>query len=304
MKKLSIAMLSMILAGTMMLTGCGGGSTGQSSSGTDNQDGSSESQSADDSSSTDDASTESGSTASDSATPTLDAIKERGEITMLTNAQFPPFEYQGDDGSIMGVDPDLAQAVADKLGVRLNIVDMDFDGIVDALKAGKGDFAAAGMTVTEERLKQVDFTNEYVTSSQMVVIPTGSGITADDTVLSGKNIAVQEGTTGDWYASGDTENTGSEIKDANVLRFKSGVEAGMMLAQGKADAMILDQKPCEAIVAAQDGKLELLPEKLTDEHYAFAVQKGQEDLVEFINSVLDEYADGKVDELINKHMGL
>ncbi len=310
MKKLSIAMLSMILAGAMMLTGCGGGSTGQSASGTDGQNGSSESQLADNSSSTDNAAPEDGSTASDNgatsdgATPTLDAIKERGEIIMLTNAQFPPFEYQGDDGSVMGVDPDLAQAVADKLGVKLNIVDMDFDGIVDALKAGKGDFAAAGMTITEERLKQVDFTEEYVTSSQMVVIPTGSDITADDAVLSGKNIAVQEGTTGDWYASGDTENTGSEIKDANVLRFKSGVEAGMMLAQGKADAMILDQKPSEAIVAAQDGKLELLPEKLTDEHYAFAVQKGQEDLVEFINSVLAEYTDGKVDELINKHMGL
>ncbi len=305
MKKLSIAMLSMILAGAMMLTGCGGGSTGQSSSGTDNQDSSSESQSADDGNSTanDSAASENSGT-SDGATPTLDAIKQRGEIIMLTNAQFPPFEYQGDDGSVMGVDPDLAQAVADKLGVKLNIVDMDFDGIVDALKAGKGDFAAAGMTITEERLKQVDFTNEYVTSSQMVVIPTGSDITADDAVLSGKNIAVQEGTTGDWYASGDTENTGSEIKDANVLRFKSGVEAGMMLAQGKADAMILDQKPSEAIVAAQEGKLELLPEKLTDEHYAFAVQKGQEDLVEFINSVLDEYADVKVDELINKHMGL
>ncbi len=303
MKKLSIAVLSMILAGTMMLAGCGGGSTGQSSSGTDDQSGSTESQPADDGSSTDNVGSEDGGL-SEGATPTLDAIKERGEITMLTNAQFPPFEYQGDDGSVQGVDPDLAQAVADKLGVRLNIVDMDFDGIVDALKAGKGDFAAAGMTVTEERLKQVDFTNEYVTSSQMVVIPTGSDITADDAVLSGKNIAVQEGTTGDWYASGDTENTGSEIKDANVLRFKSGVEAGMMLAQGKADAMILDQKPCEAIVAAQEGKLELLPEKLTDEHYAFAIQKGQEDLVEFINSVLAEYSDGKVDELINKHMGL
>ncbi len=239
-----------------------------------------------------------------SSTATLDAIRQRGEIVMLTNAQFPPFEYLGDDGSVQGVDPDLAQAVADKLGVKLKIVDMDFNGIVSALKSGKGDFAAAGMTITEERQKEVDFTDEYVTSSQMVIVPAGSSLTADDAVLSGKNIAVQDGTTGDWYASGDTENTGSTIEEANVLRYKSGVEAGMMLAQGKADAIIIDQKPAEAIVAAQGGKLTLLDKKLTDEKYAFAVQKGQEDLRAFINDVLAEYKDGKVDELINEHMGI
>lgn len=286
MKKFSIAMLSVALAGTMLLSGCGGGGTDSSMDANANN-----------ASNTDNAS-------QTSDTPTVDAIKEKGEIIMLTNAQFPPFEYQGDDGTIMGVDPDIAQAVADKIGVELKIVDMDFDGIIDALQAGKGDFAAAGMTVTDERKKQVDFTDEYVTSAQMVVIPKGSDLTADDEALSGKNIAVQEGTTGDWYADGDTENTGSTIKDANVLRFKSGVEAGMMLAQGKADAMILDQKPAEAIVAAQSDKLELLPTKLTDEQYAFAVQKGQDDLVELINSVLKDYTNGQVDELINQHMGI
>lgn len=286
MKKFSIAMLSMALAGTMLLSGCSGGGT-DSSTGPD----------ANNANNVDN-------TSQTSDTPTVDAIREKGEIIMLTNAQFPPFEYQGDDGTIMGVDPDIAQAVADEIGVKLQIVDMDFDGIIDALQAGKGDFAAAGMTVTEERKKQVAFTDEYVTSAQMVVIPKGSDLTADDEALSGKNIAVQEGTTGDWYADGDTENTGSTIKDANVLRFKSGVEAGMMLAQGKADAMILDQKPAEAIVAAQSDKLELLPKKLTDEQYAFAVQQGQDDLVELINSVLKDYKNGQVDELINQHMGI
>lgn len=285
MKKFSIAMLSMALAGVMLLSGCGGGTDSSVGAGADKTG-------------------NAGDTSQTGDTPTIDAIKEKGEIIMLTNAQFPPFEYQGDDGTIMGVDPDIAKAVADKIGVELKIVDMDFDGIIDALQAGKGDFAAAGMTITEERKKQVDFTDEYVTSAQMVVIPKGSDLTADDEALSGKNIAVQEGTTGDWYADGDTENTGSTIKDANVLRFKSGVEAGMMLAQGKADAMIIDQKPAEAIVAAQSDKLELLPTKLTDEHYAFAVQQGQEDLVEVINSVLKDYADGQVDELINQHMGI
>ncbi|NCB28243.1 MAG: amino acid ABC transporter substrate-binding protein [Clostridia bacterium] len=279
--------LALLLAGAMVLsaalTGCGAAKT-------------------DDTPKTEDKNPAATDTAG--ATPTLDAIKQKGEIVMLTNAQFPPFEYLGDDGTVKGVDPDLAQAVADKLGVKLKVVDMDFNGIVSALKSGKGDFAAAGMTITEERKKEVDFTDEYVTSSQMVVVPAGSTLTAEDAALSGKNIAVQEGTTGDWYASGDTENTGSTIKDANVLRYKSGVEAGMMLAQGKADAIIIDQKPAEAIVASQNGKLILLDKKLTDEKYAFAVQKGQDDLREFINSVLAEYKDGKVDGLITQHMGI
>lgn len=273
-KKIALALAALMMTGT--LAACGGGKApAQSGSNT-------------------------GSASSE--TPTIDEIKARGEIIMLTNAQFPPFEFLADDGSVQGVDPEVAQAVADKLGVKLKIVDMDFDGIIDALKAGKGDFAAAGMTITEERLKSVDFSNEYITSSQMVVIPAGSALTADDAELSGKNIAVQEGTTGDWYASGDTE-TGSAIEGANVLRFKSGVEAGMMLAQGKADAMILDQKPAEAIVESQGGKLVLLPNKLTDEQYAFAIQKGQDDLRAVINEVLAEQFPGSaMDDLITKYM--
>ena len=236
----------------------------------------------------------------------VDAIKEKGEIVMLTNAAFPPFEYLADDGSVQGVDADIAQAVADKLGVKLKIVDMDFDSIVNSLKAGKGDFAAAGMTVTEERLKQVDFSDEYVTSSQMVVVRADSDLEGDkaaiDAALSGKNIAVQEGTTGDWYAGGD-ETTGSTIKDANVLQYKSATEAALHLASGKADAIIIDQKPAEAIVAANEGKLKVLDTKLTDEQYAFAVQKNQEDLLAIINEVVAEYKGDKVDELITKHMG-
>ncbi|MDR3766721.1 MAG: transporter substrate-binding domain-containing protein [Butyricicoccus sp.] len=284
-KKFALVLAALMMAGT--LAACGGNNN-QSAAGSS-------------------AAGNSASSATDSATPTVDAIKEKGEITMLTNAQFPPFEYLADDGSVQGVDPDLAQAVADKLGVKLKIVDMDFDGIISALKSGKGDFAAAGMTITEERLKEVDFTDEYVTSSQMVIVRSDSDLSGDkdalDAALSGKNIAVQQGTTGDWYASGD-ESTGSTIKNANVLQFKSAVEAGMNLANGKADAVIIDQKPAEAIVASQDGKLKLLDTKLTDEQYAFAVQKGQEDLLAVINEVLAEYKGDKVDELINQHMGI
>ena len=205
----------------------------------------------------------------------------------------------------MGVDPDLAQAIADELGVELEIIDMDFDGLVDALKAGKGDFIAAGFTVSEERLKEVDFSTEYVTSAQMVVIPKGSDLAADDAALSGKTISVQEGTTGDFYASGDQDMTASQIADANVLRFKSGIEAGMAVASGKADAMIIDELPATKIVESQSDALELLPTKLTDEQYAFAVNKGCEDLLEVINKVLTEKIDdGTVDSLVNQHMGV
>ena len=235
----------------------------------------------------------------------VDRIKAAGKIVMLTNAQFPPFEYTDDAGNPVGVDPDLAQAIADELGVELEIVDMDFDGLVDALKANKGDFIAAGFTISEERMKEVDFSVEYVTSAQMVVIPKGSDLAADDAALSGKTISVQEGTTGDFYASGDQDMTSSTIADANVLRFKSGIEAGMAVASGKADAMIIDELPATKIVEAQSDTLELLPTKLTDEQYAFAVNKGCEDLLEVINKVLgDMAANGKVDELVNTHMGV
>ncbi len=244
----------------------------------------------------------------DAAAPAGDAvarIKDAGKIVMLTNAQFPPFEYTDDAGAPVGVDPDLAQAIADELGVELEIIDMDFDGLVDALKAGKGDFIAAGFTVSEERLKEVDFSTEYVTSAQMVVIPKGSDLAADDAALSGKTISVQEGTTGDFYASGDQDMTASQIADANVLRFKSGIEAGMAVASGKADAMIIDELPATKIVESQSDALELLPTKLTDEQYAFAVNKGCEDLLEVINKVLTEKIDdGTVDSLVNQHMGV
>lgn len=239
----------------------------------------------------------------------IDEIKEKGEIVMLTNATFPPFAYIEDDGSVQGVDVDIAQAFAQKLGVELKVVDMDFPAIISSLASGKGDFAAGGMTVTEERLKQVNFSDEYVTSSQVVIVRDGSDIDGQtkeelDKALSGKNIAVQEGTTGDFYASGDEEMTGSQIKDANVLQYKSATEAGMYLAQGKADAVIIDEKPAQAVVEANNGKLKILDTKLTDEQYAFAIKKEDEDLLEVINEVINEYKGDKVDELVKKHMGV
>lgn len=224
----------------------------------------------------------------------LDAIKKAGKLVMLTNAQFPPFEYVGDDNKPTGVDIEVAQAIAKDLGVELEVVDMNFDLLIDSLKAGKGDVILAGMTIKPERLEQVDFSKEYVKSAQYIIIKSGSGVTADK--LDGLTIAVQEGTTGDFY-------TADNIKAKEVLRFKSGLEAGSALTSGKCDAVIIDKLPAEKIAANSSGKLEVLPKALTEESYAIAVAKENKDLLEAVNASLDKLiADGTVDKLIVKHM--
>ncbi|MFA9381147.1 MAG: ABC transporter substrate-binding protein [Acetanaerobacterium sp.] len=225
----------------------------------------------------------------------LDTIKANGKLVMVTNAAFPPFEYIM-NGEPTGVDIEVAQAIADDLGVELEVLDMDFTLLVESVKSGKADMAIAGMTIKPERLEQVDFSDEYVKSAQHVIIKAGSGVTAD--ALDGLTIAVQDSTTGDYYASDD-------IAAKEVLRFKSGLEAGSALASGKCDAVIIDKLPAESIAANSDGVLEVLPEPLTEESYAIAIQKGQPDLLAAVNATLERLiADGTIDSLVVKHMEL
>ncbi len=213
---------------------------------------------------------------------------------MMTNASFPPFEYIGDDGKPAGVDVDVAQAIADDLGVELEILDMNFDLLIDSLKTDKGDIAAAGMTIKPERAEQVDFSIEYVKSAQYVIVKAGSGVTAD--ALDGLTIAVQELTTGDFYAT-------DEVAAKEVLRFKSGIDAGAALSAGKCDAVIIDKLPAESIAANSNGALEVLPDSLTEESYAIAVKKECPDLLDAVNKVLEQMvANGEIDELVTKHM--
>lgn len=276
MRKYSIALLSAALAASMLLTGCGNDASANKDTQGD---------------------------ANNAPASAVQAIKDKGEIVMLTNASFPPFEYTDASGEVKGVDVDIANEIAKDLGVDLKIVDMDFDAIPEAVKSGKGDFAAAGMTIREDRLEVVDFSNEYVKSAQYVAVPVDSELTADDAALSGKTLSCQEGTTGDFYASGD-EETGSEIKDANVLKFKSALEAGMAVAQGKADALVVDEMPAKKIVENNSDKLKLLETPLTEESYAIAMAKGS-DLVEAVNATLKRLADeGKIEQFINTHMGV
>jgi polar amino acid transport system substrate-binding protein len=224
----------------------------------------------------------------------LDAIKESGELVMLTNATFEPFEYVS-GGEVVGADPDLARMIADEIGVELRIVDMDFDLLVEALKSGKGDLIAAGMTANPERAEQVDFSSVYVKNGLLIIVPAGSDIKAGAD-LAGKRVAVQEATTSDDFATNDVEG-------AEVLRFKDAIAIGDAVQSGKADAGVLDIKPAEGVVANSGGMLELLPDPVTQEDTSMAVAKGNAELLAVVNKVLDAaVADGTVDVLIQKHM--
>ena len=230
----------------------------------------------------------------ETATPTLDAIKAKGKIVMMTNATFPPFEYIKDT-KFAGIDIDLSQMVADKLGVELEVLDMDFGLLIEALKGGKGDFVAAGMTLTEERQEQIDFSMVYIKNGLLVIVPTGSEITKLSD-LAGKKIAVQESTTGDIWAS-------DNIQGAVMQQYKSAVDAGNAVASGKADAAVMDKLPAESMVKNANGALALLDEMASEEDTAMGVAKGKEDLVAFINDVLQEAIDsGAMQASIDKHM--
>ena len=244
----------------------------------------------------------SGIVCAESATPNIDKIKENGKIVMLTNAAFPPFEYLGDelneDGTakVVGVDADIAAEIAADLGVELEIVDMDFDGIILAVQSGKGDFGAAGMTVKPEREEMVNFSIKYVKSSQYILVKADSEIkTAAD--LEGKVIGVQQGTTGDFYAT-DLEATG-----ATVMRYPDAVTASLDLANGRIDAVITDELPAKSIAATNEALL-LIDEVLTEEEYAIAVAKEKTDLLAAIDATIQRLInEGKIDEFINIHMG-
>ena len=213
---------------------------------------------------------------------------------MLTNAAFPPFEYLGDDGAVAGVDVEIAQAIADYLGVELEIIDMDFEGIVPAVQSGKGDLGVAGMTADDERRESVDFSVNYVSTTQsIIVLDSNTAITGPDDLV-GLTIGVQLGTTGDLYAS--------DIEGATISRYKTGSDAGLALVNGQVDAVVIDQMPAQQMVEANAG-LVVLDEPLTEEEYAIAIAKHKEDLKAVVDQVLSGMlADGTVDALIAEHM--
>lgn len=233
-----------------------------------------------------------GETAEASEEATGGAEAASGTLVMATNAEFPPYEYY-EDGDIVGIDVEIAKAIAAKLGMELQIEDMAFDAIIPAVTSGKADFGAAGMTVTEERQRSVEFTDTYANSNQVAIVKEDSDITGSD-ALAGKIIGVQLGTTGDALAT--------EIKDATVERYNKGLEAVQSLTQGKIDAVVIDQATAEAFVKKTEG-IKILEEKMSEEEYAIAIKKGNMELVEKMNEAIKELKEeGKIDEIVAKYM--
>ena len=216
-----------------------------------------------------------------------------GVLTMATNAYFPPYEYYEGD-AIVGIDAEIAAAVAEKLGLELKIEDMEFDSIITAVTAGKADMGLAGMTVTEERKQNVNFSDSYATGIQAVVVPEDSDIaTVDD--LTGKKIGVQLGTTGDIYCSGD-------YGEENVEKFNKGNDAIMALVTGKVDAVVIDNEPAKSYVAANEG-LKILETEYAVEDYAACIAKENTALLDAVNTALAELkADGTLDQIVAKYI--
>lgn len=235
-----------------------------------------------------------------------------GKLVMATNANFPPYEYkEGDD--FAGIDVEIAGLIAEKLGLELEIVDIAFGSIIGGVQTGKYDMGMAGMTVTDERLKKVNFSDTYSTGIQSVIVKADSPYNSyedfytgfDDEgnpagVKDGIIISVQEDTTGDIYASDEPANWG--FGESNVLRFKNGADAVEALKAGKATAVIIDNEPAKAFVEGNDG-LKILEGSYTEEDYAICIAKDNTELLEKINKALKELKDeGKIDEIVNKYI--
>lgn len=228
------------------------------------------------------------------------SANEDNTITMATNAEFPPYEYM-ENNEIVGIDAEISKAIAEKLGYELVIENVDFDSLIPGVQTGKYDFAAAGMTVTDERLEQVDFTQSYATGIQAIIVKEGSSITtADDLFKEGAStkIGVQLATTGDLYCTWDIEDEGL----GTVERYNKGADAVMALTSGKVDCVVIDNEPAKVFVQNNPG-LKILDTEYAVEDYAIAVSKDNPELLEKINTALGELiADGTVKSIIEKYI--
>lgn len=219
--------------------------------------------------------------------------KNDGKLVMATNAEFPPYEYI-EGGEVVGIDVEIAQAIAKEMGKELSIENMNFDSIIPAVQSGKADMGIAGMTASEDRKVNVDFSDSYISASQVIIVKNDNEtiLTPDD--LEGKSIGVQLGTTGDMFAS--------DIKDATIERYNKGFEAVQAVQQGKIDAVIIDDKPA-AVFAQQNSDVKVLEEPFTDEDYAIAVKKGNTELVEKINKAISSLKEsGELQKIFDKYV--
>ena len=279
--------LTALLLGTAMvlsLAACGGSASTASS-----EPASSEAASSEETSEA--ASSEAASESADAAELTTVTA---GKLTMSTNAAFPPYEMTADDGSFEGIDIEVAAAIADKLGLELQVDDMDFDAALLAAQTGKSDMVMAGVTVTDERQKVMDFSDTYAEGIQSVIVPEDSDIASVDD-LAGKTIGTQRGTTGYIYCTDD-------FGEDSVVAYDNGLTAVQALNNGQVDAVVIDNAPAKEFVAANTG-LKILDTAYAQEDYAIGVAKGNTALLDAINGALKELqADGTLQSIVDKYI--
>ena len=279
--------LSLMTAAALVLSLAACGSTASSSA-------SSEAASPE-AASSDAASSEAASSEAASETETAElSTVEPGKLIMSTNAAFPPYEMTTDSGEFEGIDIETAQAIADKLGLELQIDDMDFDAALLAVQQGKSDMVMAGVTVTDERQNVMDFTDSYATGIQSIIVKEDSDIASVDD-LAGKKIGTQRGTTGYLYCSDD-------FGDENVVAYDDGLTAVQMLNNGQVDCVVIDNAPAKEFIAANPG-LKLLDTAYVEESYAIGIGKGNTELKDAINTALEELkADGTLQAIVDKYI--
>ena len=238
------------------------------------------------------ASSAASSEAASSAAAELTTV-EAGKLTMATNATFPPYEMTTDSGELEGIDVDTAKAIAEKLGLELQIDDMDFDAALLSVQQGKADIVMAGVTVTDERKAVMDFSDSYATGIQSIIVPEGSDIASPDD-LAGKKIGTQRGTTGYIYCSDD-------FGEDSVVAYDSGLTAVQALNNGQVDAVVIDNAPATEYVAANPG-LKVLDTSYAEEDYAIGMAKGSA-LEDAVNKALEELkADGTLQAIVDKYI--
>ena len=243
---------------------------------------------------------ESGTMESEAAESTTDAVDAEiqtvnpGKLTMSTNAAFPPYEMTTDDGGFEGIDVEIAEAIAAELGLELQIDDMDFDAALLAAQEGKSDMVMAGVTVNEERMKVMNFSNPYSTGVQVIIVPEDSEIaTVDD--LAGHMIGTQRGTTGNIYCEDDF---GAE----NVTTYDNGLTAVQALNNGQVDCVVIDSAPAQEFVKANPG-LKILDTEYVTEDYAIGISKENTALLDAVNAALAKLqADGTVQAIVDKYI--
>ncbi len=278
MKKLS----AMLMAGAMMmsLAACGSSASSASSEAVSSEAASSE--------------VASSAASSEAASAAELTTVTPGKLTMSTNAAFPPYESTDDNGNFVGIDIDVATAIAEKLGLELQVDDMDFDAALLAAQNGKSDLVMAGVTVTEDRQLVMDFSDSYATGIQSIIVKEDSDVATPDD-LADKMIGTQRGTTGYIYCSDD-------FGDEHVTPYDDGLTAVQALVNGQVDAVVIDNAPAKEFVAANPG-LKILDTAYAEEDYAIGVAKGNTAMLDAINGALEELKnDGTLQAIIDKYI--